>query len=136
MDDLVYLDDLRSQINQIFHDIIPESVARKHQKGLTRFRNKDELNRVRLDNKDAVCALLEKICDMQNQPFHKIQTVIRKSPDNVQLFLLERVLTVDKWFNNEEAKVIIVPPRDFAEFVRLYLIDAYNDKLLKIGPTQ
>jgi len=85
--------ELKYKISSIFRDIIPENVARRCQKELSKIIINDELVKKRLENKKDVDQLLEKICQMQGEPFYKIQTVVRKASIETQLFLLERLVT-------------------------------------------
>jgi len=121
--------ELKYKISSIFRDIIPENVARRCQKELSKIIINDELVKKRLENKKDVDQLLEKICQMQGEPFYKIQTVVRKASIETQLFLLERLVNLDSWLNDYSPDKLFSIPNDFAGFVREILIDGFSDKI-------
>lgn len=121
--------ELRERLNSIFHDIIPEAVARRCQSGLRSFSSNQEFEKARLEAKEAVSQLLEQIANMEKQPIHKIQTLVRKSPLNVQIFLMERVVFMDNQLRQKDPNETVTVPSGFGEFLRAYLIEEYNRKL-------
>lgn len=121
--------ELRYKMSSIFRDIIPEKVARRCQKELSKIINNGDLVKERFENKKDVDQLLEKICQMQGEPFHKIQTIVRKSTIETQLFLLERIVTLDTWLEDYDPDKLTSIPNDFAGFVREILIDDFSQKI-------
>jgi len=121
--------ELKYKISSIFRDIIPESVARRCQKELPKIIDNGELAKKRLANKKDVDQLLEKICQMQGEPLHKIQTIVRKASIETQLFLLERLVNLDSLLNDYSPDKLFLIPTDFAGFVREILIDGFSDKI-------
>ncbi|MEW6425014.1 MAG: hypothetical protein AB1523_09775 [Bacillota bacterium] len=126
---LITIGELREKLSSIFHDIIPESIARRCIKALNMFPNNEEFEKARLEAKDSVCQLLNQIASMENQPMFKIQTLVRKASPTTQLFLMERIVYLDSLLRKANPLEQVTVPSDFAAFVRMYLIEEYNKKL-------
>lgn len=133
MEMTITVGEFRKRLNSIFHDIIPESVAKRCLKEISKFKGNQDFNKNRIVNKDSVDKLLEQICQMQNMPFHKIQTIVRKSTPEAQLFLLERIVTLDNWYETRNQDEIISIPNDFAKLIRSVLIELWADKMQEIS---
>ncbi len=120
---------LRMALGETFRNIIPETVARKC---------KREMNKVvqgsfqdfRMKHLEATNQFLEEIADMmETEPFHRLQTKVRKAPIELQLLLLERVVTVDGWLSEKDPFTEIDVPESFHELFSQVFIRDYSEKV-------
>jgi uncharacterized protein (UPF0147 family) len=131
----VTVGELKERLQDIFLNIVPKNVAQRCLKEMRRFKNNEEFEKARFEAKDMVSELLERICEMQNEPFHKLQTLVRKSPPNAQQFLIERFLFAGNILGKYDPETPISVPTDLAGLIRNFLIDGYNQKLQDDFPT-
>ncbi|MNP68083.1 hypothetical protein D3C76_1639880 [compost metagenome] len=66
---------------------------------------------------------------METEPFHRLQTKVRKAPIELQLLFLERVVTVDGWLSEKEPFMEIEVPESLHELFSQVFIHDYSEKV-------
>lgn len=125
--------ELSHKLKLIFRDIIPEQVMHKVLKRFKSITN-EEFDEMRIKYREDVNKLIEKLAELQNQPFHKSQTEVRHASLEVQMLLADRLMTVTSSLDNASPDNIISVPKDFGGSILYLLIESWEHKLLKKYP--
>lgn len=122
--------EVQEKLKNLMFQTVSETDLKKVHKRMQKLKNNQEFNLLRINFKNETDALIHKLISLQNEPFHKSQTVVRHSNDNLKLLLVDRFSHIIKILEKENPDTIIDVPIDFEDFYIQFLIDPW-DKLLE-----